>query len=257
MQHTPRRRRSADACNAPVDVLRRQWLAGVGGLWARGGLTLAGGGALANALALAGCANPPLGPSNGLPPSSRPPPPGGTEPPRAPGVDPTRRADPVPQALPAPAPSVAGSAPGPARGAGEFSWNRNAEAAQTAFTRYLGGGAVVRRSDDDRVWVVLPGDGSFADGKTLLEMPARRWLDQVALVMKAWPQAELRVVGHSGARVASADQVSLERATAVRDWLLGRGVATRRVDVAGRGAREAGGAGGDRRIELLLGERSR
>jgi hypothetical protein len=34
-------------------------------------------------------------------------------------------------------------------------------------------------------------------------------------------------------------------------------VATRRVDVAGRGAREAGGAGGDRRIELLLGERSR
>jgi outer membrane protein OmpA-like peptidoglycan-associated protein len=113
----------------------------------------------------------------------------------------------------------------------------------------------VRRTGDDRVWVVLPSDGSFADGKTTLDMPARRWLDQVALVMKAWPQSELRVVGHSGPRVASADQVSLERATAVRDWLVARGVAARRVEAAGRGAREAGQPGGDRRVELLLGER--
>jgi outer membrane protein OmpA-like peptidoglycan-associated protein len=150
---------------------------------------------------------------------------------------------------------VAGSAPGPVRGTGDYLWSRNAEAAQTAFTRYLGGGAIVRRSDDDRVWVVLPGDGTFADGKTLLDAPARRWLDQVALVMKAWPQAELRVVGHSGARIASPDQVSLERATTVRDWLVARGVAARRVEAAGRGAREAGQQGGDRRVELLMGER--
>lgn len=204
---------------------------------------------------LMACTTLPPAPGASAPTSPRAPPAAAPEIPRAPGVDPTRRPDPVPQPLPPVAPPVAGSAPGPVRGTGDFVWSRNAEAAQTAFTRYLGGGALVRRTEDERVWVVLPGDGMFADGRAGLEAPARRWLDQVALVLKAWPQAELRVVGHSGARVSSPDAVSVERAGAVRDWLVARGVATRRIEVAGRGAREAGAAGGDRRVELLFGER--
>jgi outer membrane protein OmpA-like peptidoglycan-associated protein len=215
--------------------------------------------ALAAAAALASCAVPPRppasGPATGGSAEVRPPGAAVPEAPRAPGVDPTRSPDPVPQPLPPPAPPVAGSAPGPVRGAGAFGWTRNAEAAQTAFTRYLGGGALVRRTEDDRVWVVLPGDGMFADGRSGLEAPARRWLDQVALVLKAWPQAELRIVGHSGSRVSAPDVISLERAGAVRDWLVSRGVPARRIEVAGRGARETGAAGGDRRVELLFGER--
>ncbi len=203
------------------------------------------------ALIAVGCATP--GTSPGPAPGSSTPPPASSRP------DPTPPATP----LPPPAPSVVGSAPGPARGGGDFVWNRNADSAQTAFSRYLGGGAVVRRSNDERVWVVLPGDSLFADGRATLEAPARRWLDQVALVLKAWPEAELRLVGHTGVRTnpAAADALSLERAASARDWLVARGVAPRRIEVAGRGARDAGAAGsaagGDRRLELLLGQRTR
>jgi outer membrane protein OmpA-like peptidoglycan-associated protein len=167
---------------------------------------------------------------------------------------------PVPLPPPAASTPVPGSAPGPARGAGgEFAWTRDAESAQTAFQRYLGGGASVRRTDDNRVWVVLPGDAAWADGRAALQPAARRWLDQVALVMKAWGAAELRLVGHTDPRggASANDALSLERAASARDWLVARGVAARRIAVAGRGSRDAGAPGGDRRLELLFGERAR
>lgn len=168
----------------------------------------------------------------------------------------------TPAPLPPPAASVPvpGSAPGPARGAGvDFAWTRDAESAFTAFNRFLGAGPIVRRSDDDRVWVVLPGEHLYPDGRAALAPAAQRWLDQVALVMKAWPASEARLVGHADPRGSAAanDALSLERAQSARDWLVGRGVAARRLTLAGRGSRDAGAPGGDRRLEVLLGERGR
>ncbi len=170
---------------------------------------------------------------------------------------------PVPVPLPPAASSVPGSAGGPARGGGDgaaaFVWSRDAESAFTAFSRYLGPGPLVRRSGDDRVWLVLPGENLYPDGRAALAPAARRWLDQVALVMQAWPASEARLVGHTDARGAAAanDALSLERAQSARDWLVARGVPARRLSLAGRGSRDAGAPGGDRRLELLLGERVR
>lgn len=167
-----------------------------------------------------------------------------------------------PVALPPPAASapVPGSAPGPARGgSGDFVWTRDADAAFTAFSRFLGPGPLVRRSSDDRVWLVLPGQNLYPDGRAALAPAAQRWLDQVAVVMKAWPASEARLVGHADPRGSTAanDALSLERAQSARDWLVGRGVPVRRLTLAGRGSRDAGAPGGDRRLEVLLGEQSR
>jgi outer membrane protein OmpA-like peptidoglycan-associated protein len=68
----------------------------------------------------------------------------------------------------------------------------------------------------------------------------------------------LRIVGHTDASGSAAanDALSLDRAASVRDWLVARGVPAPRISVAGRGARDAGlgGAAGDRRVEILIGE---
>lgn len=170
-------------------------------------------------------------------------------------------AAPRPTPLPPAASSapVPGSTPGPARGGGEFAWTRDSESAFTAFRRFLGAGPLVQRSDDDRVWLVLPGEGLYPDGRAALSLAARRWLDQVATVLQAWPASEVRLVGHTDPRgpAAANDALSLERAQSARDWLVARGVALRRITVAGRGSRDAGAPGGDRRLEVLIGERGR
>jgi outer membrane protein OmpA-like peptidoglycan-associated protein len=163
-----------------------------------------------------------------------------------------------PKPLPPTAPAVAGSAPGPARGGGAFEWTSAADRVEGELARSLSGGPVVARSTDQRVWVVLPGDASFEPGRSALRPAARGWLDRVAAASRGWPASELRIVGHTDASGSAAanDALSLDRAASVRDWLVARGVPAPRISVAGRGARDAGlgGAAGDRRVEILIGE---
>jgi outer membrane protein OmpA-like peptidoglycan-associated protein len=163
-----------------------------------------------------------------------------------------------PKPLPAAAPAVAGSAPGPARGAGAYEWTSAADRVVGELARSLSGGPVVARSTDQRVWIVLPGDASFEPGRAALRPAARGWLDRVAAAARSWPASELRIVGHTdpGGSSTANDALSLDRAASVRDWLVARGVPAPRISVAGRGARDAGmgGATGDRRVEILIGE---
>jgi outer membrane protein OmpA-like peptidoglycan-associated protein len=163
-----------------------------------------------------------------------------------------------PKPLPPSAPAVAGSAPGPARGAGAFDWTTTADRVEAELSRALVSGPVVARSADQRVWIVLPGDASFEAGRSALRPAARTWLDRVAASLRSWPSAELRIVGHTDASGSTAanDALSLDRAASTRDWLVARGVPAARIAVAGRGARDAGagGAAGDRRVEILISE---
>jgi outer membrane protein OmpA-like peptidoglycan-associated protein len=166
-----------------------------------------------------------------------------------------------PQPLPPPAPAVPGSAPGPARGTGAFEWTTAADRVESELRSLARpGGPIVTRSTDQRVWVVLPGEATFEPGRSALQPGARAWLDRVAAAVRGWPTAEIRIVGHTDATgtAAANDALSLDRAASVRDWLVARGVPAPRIGVAGRGAREAGtgSPGGDRRVEILIGERS-
>ena len=64
-----------------------------------------------------------------------------------------------------------------------------------------------------------------------------RTLDEVATVLKAYPEAEVVVEGHTDATGVPADnqRLSLERADAVKSALVARGVSADRIKTAGLG----------------------
>ena len=91
-------------------------------------------------------------------------------------------------------------------------------------------------------------------------------LEAVAVALRSNTMAQIRVVGHTDNRGAASanDALSLDRAMSTRDWLVGRGVSATRFAVAGRGSREPLesndseiGRTSNRRVEILIGERSR
>ena len=167
----------------------------------------------------------------------------------------------------APAP-VAGSAPGPAygkAGSGEFVWSSRMDAARSQLADSLRGqGVQVARTDDERLWLSLPGDLCFEPNRSALKPAARGLLDQVVLALRGNPRAELRIVGHTDTKGAAAanNALSLDRAASTRDWFVARGLSPVRIAVAGRGAADpvAGnsdeaGRAANRRVEIIVGER--
>ncbi len=175
----------------------------------------------------------------------------------------------VPQTGAATAP---GSAPGPAYGgkppSGGYRWTPEMATSLTQLSPALRGTPVVlTRTQDNRLWLTLPGDLSFETNRSALKPGARAVLDQVALALRGNDGARLRIVGHTDGKGAAAanDALSIDRAASTRDWLVARGLAPTRFAVAGRGARDPVASNDDdtgrarnRRVEILIGdERSR
>lgn len=117
--------------------------------------------------------------------------------------------------------------------------------------------ANIAQSVDQRVWVSLPADAVFAAGRSALLPRATPWLDRIAALVRELPRTELQILGEADpnsrdARTANAQ--ALDRAASARDWMVARGVAARRIAVAGRqltalAPREA------RRLDIFIGER--
>lgn len=118
--------------------------------------------------------------------------------------------------------------------------------------------ANIAQSADQRVWLSFPADAVFAAGRSALLPRATPWLDRIAALVRELPRAELQILGEADptsrdARTANAQ--ALDRAASARDWMVARGVAARRIGVAGRqlatpSPREA------RRLDILIGERA-
>lgn len=170
---------------------------------------------------------------------------------------------PATRALPAPAEAVAGSAPGPARGAGAYAWSPQLESTATALRSAVGNNGVeVSRTTDNRIWLLISGD-NFESGRGAVKPAAGATLDRIATALQSRPTTEIRVVGHTDSRgdATSNDNLSVDRAASVRDWMVMRGVSAQRFTVSGRGAREPMasndtdvGRASNRRVELLIGE---
>ncbi len=172
------------------------------------------------------------------------------------------------KSVPAAPASVPGSAPGPAygkAGSGSYAWSPQMAAAQDQLAGGLSGSGVhVARTNDDRLWITLPGDLSFEPNRSALKPAARGLLDQVVMAVRNNPRAEFRIVGHTDAKGAAGanNALSLDRAASTRDWLVARGLSPARMAVAGRGALdplasndEESGRATNRRVEILIGER--
>jgi outer membrane protein OmpA-like peptidoglycan-associated protein len=107
----------------------------------------------------------------------------------------------------------------------------------------------------------VPSDLSFDSGRANLRPDLRPVLDQFAQGLD--PGTRVLVVGHTdstGSQVLN-EQLSLQRAQTVRDYLYSRGVPAARLEVAGRAALEPvadnatqDGRAKNRRVEIFLRE---
>jgi outer membrane protein OmpA-like peptidoglycan-associated protein len=109
--------------------------------------------------------------------------------------------------------------------------------------------------------IALPGEVLFASGQWSLLPGAQRSLDRVAEALAARGSDRVLIEGHTDARGSASfnQDLSYRRAQAVRDYLVGRGVAAERVRVIGLGKSNPvadnatpEGRANNRRVEIVI-----
>lgn len=129
-----------------------------------------------------------------------------------------------------------------------------------------GTGVEVARTADDRLQLNVPSDVSFDTGRADIKPQMRRVLDEVGRTIDREDRSvRLTIVGHTDSTGSDTinDPLSLERAEAVRRYLVTRGVDGSRIVVQGMGSRQPvasntteDGRARNRRVEIFLAETS-
>lgn len=150
--------------------------------------------------------------------------------------------------------------------AGGYAWSKYMENKKAEMQRAtMGSGVQVTQTADNQLKLEVPSDVSFDVGRADIKPNLRPILDQFANGLGGQPNTEVRIVGHTDSTGSDTlnDRLSLERAEATRNYLVGRGVDGRRITVAGRGEHEPiadnsteAGRARNRRVEIFLGERA-
>ncbi len=151
------------------------------------------------------------------------------------------------------APSASSAAPG-----STYLWSDSLTAVARKLRSELPGDlASIVQSPDQRVWISLPIDATFAPGRSALLPQATQWLDKIAALLRDLPRAELQVLGDPdplSRETRASGALALDRAASARDWMVARGLAARRIAVTGRQASPLP-LRDTRRLDILIGER--
>lgn len=141
-------------------------------------------------------------------------------------------------------------------------WSKRMEDKQRAMEQATRGtGIDVARTADNQLKVNVPSDFSFDSGQSRVKPEMRPVLQKFAQGLDA--SQRVRIVGHTDSSGSDAvnNPLSLDRAEAVRDYLVAQGVPATRVQVEGRGEREPvadnaspEGRARNRRVEIFLSE---
>jgi outer membrane protein OmpA-like peptidoglycan-associated protein len=132
------------------------------------------------------------------------------------------------------------------------------QAARAALTNEL---ASLKAAQTDRGLVLTVGDVLFDAGKAEVAPGAQRSIDKLAEFLNAHPQRSVLIEGHSDNTGAEDFNVKLsqQRADAVRDRLVARGVSAQRIQTKGYGARfpvvdndTPAGRQQNRRVEVVV-----
>lgn len=172
--------------------------------------------------------------------------------------------------------ALAGAALGDSKGAaavgagvgalGGYIWSTQMAQKKAAMEQATAGtGVAVTQTPDNQLKLNIPSDISFDTGQYAIKPNLRPILDQFAQGLSGQPNTEIRIIGHTD--ITGADTInnplSVNRAASARDYLVGRGVDSRRIQIDGRGSREPiadnsseSGRARNRRIEIFLAERS-
>ena len=121
--------------------------------------------------------------------------------------------------------------------------------------------ASLKAQQTDRGIVLTVGDVLFAPGKADVGPGAQRSIDKLADFLKAYPKRNVMIEGHSD-NLGHEDfnvRLSQQRADAVRDLLVARGIAAQRIRTRGHGPKfpvvdndSATGRQQNRRVEVLV-----
>lgn len=172
--------------------------------------------------------------------------------------------------------ALAGAALGDSKGAaavgagvgalGGYIWSTQMAQKKAAMEQATAGtGVAVTQTADNQLKLNIPSDISFDTGQYAIKPNLRPILDQFAQGLSGQPNTEIRIIGHTD--ITGTDTInnplSVNRAASARDYLVGRGVDSRRIQIDGRGSREPiadnsseSGRARNRRIEIFLAERS-
>jgi outer membrane protein OmpA-like peptidoglycan-associated protein len=149
---------------------------------------------------------------------------------------------------------------------GGYVWSKNMEDKKRVMeAATVGTGTVVTQTSDNQLKLSIPNDISFDTGRYDIQPKLRPILDQFAQGLSQQTSMEVRIVGHTDSTGSDAinNPLSVSRAQSARDYLVVRGVDSRRISVDGRGSREpvadnatAEGRARNRRIDIFLAERA-
>lgn len=161
--------------------------------------------------------------------------------------------------------AATGAVIGGALGAGGgYLWSRHMQEQKAAMEQATQGtGVKVSQTADNQLKLDIPSDISFDTGSYVVKPNMRPILDRFATTLNQNPVTTVRIVGHTDNTGSDAinQPLSVNRASATRDYLVERGVAMNRISIDGRGAREpvadngtAAGRAKNRRVEIFVAE---
>ena len=144
-------------------------------------------------------------------------------------------------------------------------WSKRMEAQKRQMEQATSGtGVEVTQTQDNQLKLEIPSDVSFATGRADIEPNFRPILDRFAASLREHPTTTVNIIGHTDSTGNDAinNPLSINRAAAVRDYIVSRGVSANRINIDGRGSREpvasngtASGRAQNRRVEIFVAER--
>lgn len=161
--------------------------------------------------------------------------------------------------------AATGAAIGAALGAGGgYLWSRHMQEQKAAMEQATQGtGIGVSQTADNQLKLDIPSDLSFDSGQYQVKPGLHAVLDRFATTLNQNPITTVRIVGHTDnvGSDATNNPLSVNRAAATRDYLVSRGVASKRISIDGRGEQEpiadntsAAGRAKNRRVEIFVAE---
>lgn len=154
--------------------------------------------------------------------------------------------------------ALIGAAAGGAIGGGVGNYMDRQE---TALRQRLQGSGVQVRREGDNLYLVMPGNITFASGRSEIRSDFYEVLNSVSLVLKEFNKTAIKVSGHTDSTGGDAlnQTLSEQRANSVRSYLITQNVASGRIQASGYGPRypvatnaTAEGREANRRVELEL-----
>ena len=161
--------------------------------------------------------------------------------------------------------AATGAVLGGAVGAGGgYIWSKKMQDQKAAMEQATAGtGVGVSQTADNRLKLDIPSDISFDVGQSNIKSNFAPVLTHFATSLNQNPITSVTIVGHTDSTGSDAinNPLSMDRANAARDYLVGRGVSAQRIATDGRGSREpvadngtAQGRAKNRRVEIYVAE---